>query len=375
VAASAVAVGWSSYFNSILSQFGVPLPQQWVMSPLAVQADGSMALSGSFANLPAAILTLLFSFIVAGTVKGYARANGVVVAVKLSVIVLVVLVGAFYIEIDNWAPFLPANQGTWGYFGFSGLLSAAAISFFAYTGFEAIANAAQEARNPQRVMPRALFLAVLVCMTLYVSMVLVMTGLVKYPHLNVPSPVATAVSAIGLDWLLTVVNVGAVIGLTSAVMVSLYGQTRILYAMSGDGIAPRLFRHVDPKRRSPLWGTLVLGAIAALIAGAFPLDILGELISMGALITFATVCLAVPVLRKKMEHAPRGFTVPASPYVPCLGAATCIGLMLGLPLATWRNLVVWLAIGAVMYVIWRRPGQDMPEEVVDGGPSTLSSMD
>lgn len=364
VAASAVAVGWSSYFNSILTQFGVPLPEQWTLSPLSVQTDGSIVPSGSYANFPAATITLLFSFIVAGTVKGYAKANGLVVGIKLSVIILVVLIGSFYVDVDNWVPFLPVSQGTWGYFGLSGLLSASAISFYAYTGFEAVANAAQEANDPQRTMPKALLLAVLVCMILYVSMVLVMTGLVNYPLLNVPSPIATAVSAVGpeLNWLLTIVNIGAVIGLTSAVMVSLYGQTRILYAMAGDGMAPQLFRQLDPKSRSPFRGTLVLGVIAALIAGVFPLDILGELISMGALIAFATVCLSVPVLRKKMEHVPRGFTVPASPYVPWLGAATCVVLMLGLPLTTWRNLAIWLAIGAVTYLIWRQPDKGMPRD-------------
>lgn len=350
-ATSTVAVGWSGYFTSFLAEHGLQLAAQWTQPPLASSGHGHWSWSGGILNLPAAGIVLALTWVLSGGVRESALFNNVMVAVKVIVILLVIGFGALYLDPANWHPFIPPNTGEAGQFGWSGVVRAAGLVFFAYIGFDAVSTSAQEARNPKRDVPLGLLLSLAVCTVLYVGISLVMTGLAPYPLLNVPHPVFVAVDRAGpaLAWLKPLVSIGAIVGLGSAILTTLYGQIRIFYSMARDGMISPRFAHLHPKHDTPTWGTWFSGVAAALIAGVLPIDLLGELVSIGTLMAFVIVCVGVLILRKTAPQVERAFRVPYVTPVALCGVAICLYMMFSLPPDTWLRLAVWLAIGFVVY--------------------------
>jgi APA family basic amino acid/polyamine antiporter len=278
------------------------------------------------------------------------------VLIKLAVVIAVIVFGLSFIDTDNLTPFIPPNTGEFGHFGISGVLTGAAIIFFAYIGFDGVSVAAQEARNPQRDMPIGIIGSLIVCTILYILMSLVLTGIVSYENLSstlTAHPVSTALASIpDLRWLSPIVNIGATVGLASVIFVSLYGQSRIFYAMSRDGFIPKLFSDVHPRYRTPWRGTIVVGLFAAVLAALFPLDVLGELVSIGTLLAFAVVCLGILVLRVRRPKAKRHFRVPYVWIIAPLGVLSCAGLMYALPSDTWVRLAVWTGVGLLIFFLY-----------------------
>ncbi|HRP08485.1 MAG TPA: amino acid permease, partial [Gemmatimonadales bacterium] len=314
-----------------------------------VTAGGSIA-SGVL-NLPAmALIALLTALLVIG-IKESARFNNIAVAIKTTIVLLVIIFGFKYVNPENWHPFIPPNTGEFGSFGISGVLRAAGVIFFAYIGFDAVSTAAQEAKNPQRDLPIGMLGSLAICTVLYILMALVMTGMAHYSELNVSHPVFVAIDKAGpaLAWLGFLVNIGAITGLASVVLVMLMGQPRIFYAMSRDGLLPPVFGKVHAKYGTPWLATIITGCVAMGIAGIFPIGLLGELVSIGTLLAFVIVCGGIIVLRRTQPDMPRPFRTPLVPLVPILGILTCGALMYWLPTDTWIRLGVWMAIGLVIY--------------------------
>lgn len=344
VAASTVAVGWAGYINSFLLGFGVVIPPELtaatntpvkitdVYHPMFVEmgyafnADGLLTKGGALVkgifNLPAFVgIMAVVSLLIVG-VSESAKVNNIIVFIKLAVVTLFVAIGFFYVDPANWQPFIPDNTGP-GEYGWDGIFRAASIIFFAYVGFEAVSTAAQEAKNPQKDMPFGILGSLLVCTLLYMGVSAVMTGIVPYKQLAVADPMAVAVDKIGLSWFSFAIKIGAIMGLSSVMMVLIYGQTRIFYVMSRDGLLPGIFSRVHKKFQTPHINTLVVGLIVAFAAGVTPISLLGDLVSLGTLLAFMIVCFSVMYLRKKQPQLPRPFRTPASPLVPLLGIATC----------------------------------------------------
>lgn len=358
VAGATVAVGWSGYVASLLGQLGLPLPAAIASAPFELRA-GRLVASGSVINLPALLLVLACTALLYRGLRESNAANTLMVGVKIAVIVIVVIVAAAYVSPENWVPFVPATDAS-GRFGWGGVMTAAAIAFFSYSGFEAMSTAARESRNPTRDLPLSLLLALAICMILYVSMALVMTGLAPYWALDTASPISTALlRASGeLGWLVMLVNVGTVVGLGAPVLISLYGQVRTFYSMSRQGYMPEAFGRVHPRYRTPTTGTVATGAAAAVIAALMPLDLLGEFVSLGILIAFASVCLGVISLRRTYPRTPRPFRVPLYPWVPAIGFLSCLGLALTLPRLTWIYMTTWLVLGTLLFFGFRRSPQE-----------------
>ena len=282
-----------------------------------------------------------------------ARFNAIVVMIKVTVIVLFIGFGMWYIQGANWHPYIPPNTGEFGKFGWSGVVQAAGVIFFAYIGFDAVSTAAQEAKNPQRDMPIGILVSLGICTVLYIAVAAVLTGMVPYPELNTPAPVAMALDRYpALGWLGILIKLGAIAGMTSTMLVMLLGQPRIFYAMSKDGLLPPVFRKVHPTHRTPSFSTILTGAAAAAIAGMLPVTILGELVSIGTLMAFVVVCLGVLVLRSTQPDLPRPFRVRAPWLVCTLGALICGGMMYALPKDTWVRLLVWTVIGMAIYAFY-----------------------
>jgi APA family basic amino acid/polyamine antiporter len=287
-------------------------------------------------------------------VKESAFVNNIIVILKLAVLGLFIAAGVGYINSANWHPFIPPNTGTFGEFGASGILRGAGVIFFAYIGFDAVSTAAQEARHPQRDMPFGILGSLLICTVLYIAVALVLTGIVPYSQLNVPDPVAVGVDATGMRWLAPIVKIGAIAGLSSVILVMLLSQPRIFWSMSRDGLLPHTFAQVHPRFRTPHITILVTGIIAAVLAGVLSINIVGELVSIGTLLAFVLVSAGVIVLRRTRPDAPRPFRCPGVPLVPILSVLTCFSQMLGLPLDTWIRLIVWMALGLVIYFVYSR---------------------
>ena len=271
------------------------------------------------------------------------------VAVKLAVVALFVGFGAFSLDPAHWHPFLPPNDGAFGHFGASGVLRGASVVFFAFIGFDAVSTAAGEAKRPQRDMPIGILGSLLVCTLLYVAVAAVLTGLVPFAELNVADPIAKGVDAIGRAWLSLPVKLGALAGLTTVMLVLLYGQSRIFTTMARDGLLPEIFGRLHPRFKTPLVSQFAIGAAVAVVAALVPIDVLGEMVSIGTLLAFGLVCFAVVRLRRTDPEAERPFRCPAVPVLPGLGILCCLVLMAGLPLLTWARLVVWLGIGLAVY--------------------------
>jgi APA family basic amino acid/polyamine antiporter len=355
-AAGTVAVGWSRYLVKLLDAFNINfLPETLTSAPLGVDAGMHFTTTGAIVNLPAVFIVAVVTGILYVGIRQSAAVNAVIVAIKVIIVVLVIAFGAFYVDSANWHPFIPENTGEWGHYGWSGILRASSMIFFAYIGFDAVSTAAQEAKNPQKDVPTGILASLIICTLLYVAMSAVLTGLLPYPKLDDAAPVATALEAhSGLKWLYTPVIVGAIAGLTSVILVMMLAQARIFYAMANDGLLPPVFAAVHSQFKTPHVGTLVTGVFAALIGGLFPIDLLGELVSIGTLLAFVTVCIGILVLRYTKPELPRPFKVPAVKFTAIAGALICGAMMKFLPLDTWLRLIIWTAVGVVIYFFYGR---------------------
>ncbi len=347
-AASTVAVGWSGYLNSFLGNLGMALPAALSSAPVTISGS-EIVMSGAIVNLPAVFIVAAISGLCYVGITQSAFVNSIIVAIKVTVILLFVAFSIQFINPDNWVPFIPENTGP-GQFGFSGIVRGAAVVFFAYIGFDAVSTAAGEAKNPQRDMPIGILGSLFLCTIIYIVVAGVLTGMMHYTELGTAKPVATALEAYpSLAWLKWLVELGAIAGLSSVILVMLMGQPRIFYSMSRDGLLPRVFGKVHPKFRTPYISTIIVGTVAAILAGLFPIGLLGELVSMGTLLAFTTVCIGVLILRYTRPDLPRPFRVRAVWAVSILGAAACLYLFIQPFSEHWRLMVGWTAIGMVIY--------------------------
>jgi APA family basic amino acid/polyamine antiporter len=354
LATSTVAVGWSGYFRSLLGDAGITIPAALSAAPgETVAAAGAATVHGVF-NLPAAMIVLVVAALLIIGIKQSANTNSVLVIIKAMVLVIFVVAGAAYVNRDNLTPFIPPNTGTFGHFGWSGILRGAGVMFFAYIGFDAVSTAAQEAKNPQRDMPIGILVSLALCTVLYIAVAIVLIGIVPYPKLNVADPLAVGIDATGLTWFGPVLKVSALFGMFSTMLVTLIGQTRIFYSMSRDGLLPALFQRVHPSFRTPYISTMITGIVVAIAAGVLPISVLSVLVSMGTLLAFVLVCIGILVLRKTSPEIERPFRTPGLPWVPILGALFCLAQMASLPPETWERLVIWLVIGLVIYFSYGR---------------------
>lgn len=353
--AATVSVGWSGYVISLLKNLGIHIPAQLASAPGTVAetlADGTIIYG--IVNLPAAFIVLVLTALLVMGTKESARLNNIMVAVKLTVVLAFILVGAFFVTSANWYPIIPDNTGEFGHYGWSGILRGASVVFFAFIGFDAVSTAAQEAKNPQRDMPIGILGSLAICTVLYVIVSAIMTGIVPYQQLNIADPIAKAVDVIGLTWFSVLVKIGAISGLTTVILVLLYGQSRIFYTISKDGLLPQMFAEVHSRYKTPHRSLMMIGIIVAVVAALTPIGILGEMVSIGTLFAFILVCGAVIYLRKSDAGVARPFRTPGVPFVPVLGILFCLLLMSGLPLDTWLRLIVWLIIGLVVYFLYGR---------------------
>jgi APA family basic amino acid/polyamine antiporter len=367
--ASTVAVGWSGYFTAFMDQLGIHMPTAFTSAPYAyadapkydpvthalTQAAG-FTHTGAIVNLPAIVLIALMTTLLVIGIRESARFNNFIVILKVAIVLLVIGFGFMYVNQANWHPFVPPNTGQYGHYGWSGIVRGSAVVFFAYIGFDAVSTAAQEAKNPQRDMPIGMLGSLAICTVLYILMSLVMTGLAHYTDLDVPHPVFVAIEKAGpaLAWLASIINIGAIAGLASVVLVMLMGQPRVFYSMSRDGLLPAVFGKVHPRFKTPYVTTILTGVVAAFFAGIFPIGLLGELVSIGTLLAFVIVCAGVIVLRYRQPNLARPFRTPMVPLVPILGILICGYMMSSLPGATWERLIVWMVIGLVIYFTYSR---------------------
>lgn len=336
VACSAVASGWSGTFVGILKSFGIVLPKAFTASPS----------QGGIVDLPAILIISLITYLLYYGMKESARVNNIIVGVKIAIILIFIILGAGHIDTANYHPFAP--------FGFSGIFAATATIFFSFIGFDAISTAAEEAENPKRDIPIGLIMCLVIVTILYVSVAVVLTGVVPFQEIISENAVPGALTRIGINWGAALVGTGAILGMISTIMVVLYGQVRVFMVMSRDGLLPKAFSKIHPTHKTPHISTVVTGTIAAIIAGFLPLDIIVEFLSTGTLLGFIAVSLAVIVLRKTMPDFKRIFRTPGVPFTPIVSIICCVVLLCKLQLITWIGFLIWLAIGLVVYFVYGR---------------------
>jgi APA family basic amino acid/polyamine antiporter len=350
VASAAVSVGWSGYVVAFLHDtFGVDLPAAWTNAPV-VWAEDHFQSTGAIVNAPAAIISLVVTALLVRGIKESARFNTIIVFVKVAVVLLFIAFAAPFVKTQNWHPFVPPNTGKFGQFGASGILRGAVKVFFAYIGFDAVSTAAQETRNPQKDLPKGILGSLAICTVLYVIVSLILTGVVSYTKLDVPHPIAVGVEATGQLWLATAVEIGAIAGLTSVMLVMLLGQPRIFFAMAHDGLFPAIAAKVHPRFGTPYITTIITGVVCAVAGGVLPIDILAELTSIGTLFAFVLVSIGVLILRIQRPNLPRAFRVPGGTYFVPIAGALCSGsLMCWATIPTIVRLFVWMGIGLAIY--------------------------
>ncbi len=359
VGAATVSVGWSQYFNRILeSFFGVSLPP---------------AITGEVVNLPAAAIALILTVILVIGIRLSSGFNLTVTAIKLAVVIFFIGLGIFFVNAANWSPFIPPAGGTvesvstegggpsllqyltgaeQQAFGFAGIITAAAIVFFAYIGFDVVATTSEEARNPRRDLPIGILGSLAICTILYVLVSQIMTGIVPYNQLDPEAPMASVFRDIGLNWAAGLVSIGAICGLTSVIMILMLGQSRVAFAMSRDNLLPRYFARAHPRFRTPYRITILTGVVVAIIAALVDLTRLAELVNIGTLFAFCLVSVGVMILRRTQPDLPRAFRTPLVPVVPILAILFCLYLMVSLPVGTWWRFVVWMVLGLVVYFVY-----------------------
>lgn len=364
VGAATVANGWSSYFQNLLKRVQIELPAAIAQAPWEYK-DGSFVSTNAIINLPAVLIVGLLTLILIKGIKESAVVNSLIVAVKLGAVLLVILVGMFFIKTENWSDFAPFGWTGINFFGYPvagqhvgdkplGMIAGAALIFFAYIGFDAVSTQAEEAKDPQRSVPFGILMSLAICTVLYVAVVAVLTGMVKYDQIDPKAGVATAFAQRGMEWADGLIAAVATIGITSVLLVMLLGAARVLMAMSRDGLLPQGIAAIHPTFRTPWISSLLVGIFVVVFAGLLPLGALLELTNIGTLFAFVVVCGSVLVMRYTNPTAPRPFRCPWVPLVPVLGMGSCLLLMLSLPAHNWLRLFVWMALGLVVYFGYSR---------------------
>ncbi len=355
VAASVVAVSWSRYVASFLNDFGVVLPAQLTACPFDVITLANGTQVNGIVNIPAMLIVVLISLLLMRGIKEASWVNTVIVIIKLAVVLTFVAVGFYYIKPENYIPFIPPNTGTFGEFGLSGIMRGAGVIFFAYIGFDAVSTAAQESHNPKKDVPIGIIGSLVVCTVLYLAFSSVLTGMVYYKDMRGDAaPVATAINLTPYPWLQLLIKLGIICGFTSVILVMLLGQSRIFYAMSKDGLLPKMFSDIHAKWRTPWKSNLLFMAFVGFFAGFFPISKLGHMTSIGTLLAFIIVCAGVMVMRYTQPLIPRAYRVPCFPLFPFLGILVCLAMMTSLDADTWWRLIIWLAIGLIIYFTYSR---------------------
>jgi APA family basic amino acid/polyamine antiporter len=365
VGAATVASSWSGYLEKLFESWGLALPPELLLTPFDTMTLASGQVIHGLINLPAVFIVVLMSLVLIRGTQESSWVNNIIVVLKVSIVIIFIVVGFRYVRPENLTPFIPPNQGNFGEFGWSGIIRAAAIVFFAYIGFDAVSTAAQETRNPKRAMPIGILGALAICTVLYMLFAYVMTGVANYSTFgqggNELAPVATAINHMGpigpdgvvqpaYPWLNRFIIVAILLGYSSVILVMLLGQSRVFYSMSKDGLLPRIFSDLHAKFRTPAKSNLLFMILVSLFAAFIPGRVVGEMTSIGTLLAFILVCIGIIVLRRSMPDAPRGFRTPLVPLIPILGILVCFGMMAFLPLDTWIRLIAWMMIGFDIYL-------------------------
>ena len=364
VGAATVASSWSGYLGKLFHSFGVNLPEQLLMTPFDVSSSGAAGLI----NLPAVFIVVVMSLVLIKGTSESAWVNTAIVILKVAIVLIFIFVGFKYVKAENLTPLIPENTGKFGEYGWSGIIRAAAVVFFAYIGFDAVSTAAQETKNPKKAMPIGIMGSLLICTVLYIVFAYVMVGVVHYKEFTAGggsdhlAPVAIAIDAMGsvingqmvpeYPWLNTSIIIAILLGYASVILVMLMGQSRVFYSMSHDGLLPKVFSEIHSKFRTPFKSNIFFLVFVSLFAAFIPGRVVGEMTSIGTLFAFILVCVGVLVMRKTQPDAPRAFKTPLVPLVPILGVLTCFGMMAFLPFDTWIRLVIWMMIGLDIY-LWR----------------------
>ncbi len=382
VGAATVANGWSGYFQSVLAKFNIHVPA-FCNQAAVIYKDGAFMATGSWFNLPAVAVTILVTLVLVKGISESANFNALMVALKVAAVLFVILVGAFYIHPENWTPFAPYGWTGLSFFGIPvmgqtnpsgepvGMLAGAAIIFFAYIGFDSVSTHAEEAKNPQRDVPIAIMASLAICTVLYVAVVAVLTGMVKYDQIDANAGVSSAFKTAGLPWAEFIIAAAGVAGITSVLLVMMLSAPRVFLAMARDGLVPKkFFSDVHPKFQTPWKSTLLIGAFVSVLAGFLPIDALLHLTNIGTLFAFVIVCAAVLIMRKTNPDAERPFRCPLVPLVPLLGIGACLMLMFSLPAANWWRLIAWLALGLVIYFSYGRHHSVLGKELRQAAKKT-----
>ncbi len=350
VGAATVSISWSAYVVSFLHDLGIELPAQLVASPWQPVQLPSGELVHGIINLPAVFIIVLISCLLMVGIKESATANAIMVVIKVAVVVVFIAVGVWYVKAENYTPFIPPNTGTFGEFGWSGILKAAGVIFFAYIGFDAVSTAAQEARNPQKDMPVGIIGSLAICTVLYVLFSIVMTGLARYTEFKgAAAPVAVAVAYTPYGWLAALIKLAILAGLTSVILVMLLGQSRIFFSMSRDGLLPKVFSDIHPRFRTPWRSNLLLMLFVSVFSAFAPISAVGQMTSIGTLFAFVVVCGGILIMRRTQPDVPRPFKTPWVPVVPVAGILVNALMMYGLGWSNWLRLLAWLILGLAIY--------------------------